>query len=111
MNKMRWVVAAILAFSLAGVPALYAAQTIQEDSVFDRMGDWFATLGKAPVEKDAILTQRKADRLGKRTGEVIVEDASRVGEAGRRGAQQVGEALERSSERTQDGVTEPQTNP
>lgn len=111
MNKMRWAVAAILAFSLAGAPAVYAAQSVSEDNVFDRVGDWFATLGKGPNERDAIIAQRRAERLGKRTGEVIVEDVSRVGEAGRRGAQQVGEALERSSERTQDGVTDPQTNP
>ncbi len=49
----------ILAAAFAAVPA-YA-----EDSVLDKAGDWIATVGKSPAEKDQILLERRADRVAK----------------------------------------------
>ena len=36
-----------------------------ENSVFNRVGDWFATIGKSGAEKDQILAERKAARMKK----------------------------------------------
>ena len=49
----------ILVAAFAAVPA-YA-----EDSVLDKAGDWIATVGKSPAEKDRILLERRSDRVAK----------------------------------------------
>ena len=49
----------ILAAAFTTVPA-YA-----EDSMLDKAGDWIATVGKAPAEKDQILLQRRTERVAK----------------------------------------------
>ncbi len=66
---MRIIVMLIaLSFLFLGVPAavVHAAPEYNE-TVFDKMGDGFATIGKSGAEKDQILAQRKADRLKKFT--------------------------------------------
>jgi len=51
-------------FSVAPVGTSYAA-TVQpyNETAIDHAGDWFATLGKQGVEKQMILSERKADRV------------------------------------------------
>lgn len=39
-----------------------------EDSIVDKAGDWFATIGKSGQEKDQILLQRRMDRAAKKAG-------------------------------------------
>ncbi|MFH1800955.1 MAG: hypothetical protein ABH891_08965 [Candidatus Omnitrophota bacterium] len=47
-----------------GSPAAYAKNCFQEkETVIDKTGDWFATLGKKGMEKKWILLQRKRDRF------------------------------------------------
>ncbi len=41
----------------------YAAE--YKDNPIDQVGDWFATMGKSGMEKDAILAQRKGERAAK----------------------------------------------
>ena len=67
----------VLAF-LAGSMSLCFAQMGQkgasekayehasEEAIFNRVGDWFATIGKSPEEKEAIIAERKAKRAAKR---------------------------------------------
>lgn len=43
-----------------------AMEKASDESVFNRVGDWWATKGKSPAEKQAILTKRKAQRAAKR---------------------------------------------
>jgi len=38
-----------------------------EESIFHRVGDWFATIGKSEQEKKAIISERKARRAAERT--------------------------------------------
>lgn len=44
-----------------------AVQKAGDEAVFHRVGDWFATLGKTPEEKQAIIAERKAKRVAQRT--------------------------------------------
>ncbi len=43
-----------------------AYEHASEQAIFVRASDWFATLGKSPEERDAIVAQRKAERAAKR---------------------------------------------
>ena len=57
-------------------------QEYQENAI-DKMGDWFAVLGKQGVEKDSILAQRKADRLAKhaqKQADQMAKEAQKSGE-------------------------------
>lgn len=76
---MRKVVVCVLALVfLMGSVAICSAQRGQkgasekayehasEEAIFNRVGDWFATRGKSPEEKEAIIAERKAKREAKR---------------------------------------------
>lgn len=43
-----------------------AYENASDNSVFNRVGDWFATIGKSDEEKAKIKAQRKAERAAKR---------------------------------------------
>jgi hypothetical protein len=43
-----------------------AYEHASEQSVFNRVGDWFATIGKSKEEKQQIIQQRKAEREAKK---------------------------------------------
>ena len=49
----------ILAAAFTAVPA-YA-----DDSMLAKAGDWIATVGKSPAEKDRIILERKTERVAK----------------------------------------------
>ncbi|MBU9888754.1 MAG: hypothetical protein KTQ49_02655 [Candidatus Omnitrophica bacterium] len=54
----------VVALMLGGVAGQTAyAMDCTQDTMFDKIGDWGATLGKKGVEKEAVLAKRKADRL------------------------------------------------
>lgn len=67
----------ILALALTAMPA-YAAkggtrgasqkayENASDKAVFNRVGDWFATRGKSPEEKEAIIAERDAKRAAKK---------------------------------------------
>ncbi|HQP10313.1 MAG TPA: hypothetical protein PKV41_02880 [Candidatus Omnitrophota bacterium] len=43
-----------------------AYEHASDEAVFNRVGDWFATIGKSEEEKAAIKAQRRAEREAKR---------------------------------------------
>jgi len=43
-----------------------AYEHADDNAVFNRVGDWFATVGKSKEEKEKILAERKAERATKR---------------------------------------------
>ena len=43
-----------------------AFEHASDQSIFNRATDWFATVGKSGVEKQAILAERKAKRAARR---------------------------------------------
>ena len=44
-----------------------AYEHASDEAVFNRIGDWFATIGKSDEEKKKIIAERKAKRAAKRT--------------------------------------------
>ena len=60
MRKLA--ILSVLVLMLGGVP-VYAADCIK-DTPGDHVGDWFGAFGKTGIEKDQILAQRKAKRVG-----------------------------------------------
>lgn len=75
---MKKVISLLVIFALAlSVTPAYAAkgrrgasdtayEHASDEAVFNRVGDWFATVGKSDEEKQAILTERKAKRAKER---------------------------------------------
>jgi len=43
-----------------------AYEHASDQAIFNRVGDWFATVGKSEEEKEAILMERRAQRATKR---------------------------------------------
>ena len=43
-----------------------AYEHASENAIFNRVGDWFATIGKSKEEKTKILEERKIERAAKR---------------------------------------------
>ena len=64
-KKMGMLGIALLAVTMT----FTAAPAFANDTVIDKMGDWFATVGKPQSEKDQILVQRHMDRAAKKTGD------------------------------------------
>ena len=62
----RVVLGLVLAGIMSAAVPVYAAQSVGNDTAIDQVGDWVATLGKSGLEKEALLTQRKAQRAAKR---------------------------------------------
>ena len=44
-----------------------AYEHASDQAIFNRVSDWFATIGKSKEEKEAIIAERKAKRAQKRT--------------------------------------------
>jgi hypothetical protein len=53
---------ALLAIGISIAAASVSATPAHADTVVDNVSDWFATIGKKDMEKQAILTERKAKR-------------------------------------------------
>ena len=72
-----------LIFSSVPMRFSYAETGQYQDTAFDQVGDWFATLGKQGDEKDRILAERKAERLKhfiEKNADQAAKDAQAAGE-------------------------------
>ena len=72
----------MLALMLGGFSVTAYAADCTKDTVSNQVGDWFGTFGKRGMEKDQIMTQRKAGRVGacvKREAEKVMKEAQKVG--------------------------------
>ena len=65
-----------------------AYEHASEQAIFNRVSDWFATIGKSEEEKAKILAERKARRAQKRA-EKALEKAERKGEKAAEEAQMI----------------------
>ena len=75
--KQTFIIAVALLLTLAVRPVFAAeggekgasakaSEHASEQSIFNRVNDWFATRGKSPEEKASILQERKTERAEKR---------------------------------------------
>ena len=81
MKKMsKWMVF-VLALTLVAGPttSAMAGSDVSQDSVVDKAGDWFATLGKSGADKDQILIQRRTERIAKRMQKAVKEGSEKAG--------------------------------
>jgi len=80
-----------------------AYEHADDNAIFNRTADWFATIGKSAEEKEKILAERKADRAVKRAekeakkAQKKAEEASKgaqkgLEDAGQKAQKQMGEA-------------------
>ncbi len=110
IKKRAWCVVALLAVLLpwGARPAAAAInedthvridQPASNDSIGDRVGDWFATLGKSQDDKQRILTQRRLERSAHRVGESLKSAANNAADAVNRGVRKLGDESERVGER------------
>ena len=81
---MRKLVIAFFSLTLmiGGISLTAYASDCGKDNPIDQAGDWFATLGKKGLEKDQVLTARKADRLAacaKSEAEKAMKEAGKAG--------------------------------
>ncbi|MFC1667724.1 hypothetical protein ACFL0P_07720 [Candidatus Omnitrophota bacterium] len=76
MRKLMTLVL-VLAFVMVSIPVFAAEgsrkgasakayEHASDEAVFNRVGDWFSTVGKSKEEKEAIIAERKAKRAAKR---------------------------------------------
>ena len=82
--KQTFMIAVALLLTLSVTP-VFAAEGVEkgasakayehasEQSIFIRVNDWFATIGKSPEEKASILQERKTERARKREERQIRE--------------------------------------
>ena len=54
------------------------------NAIFNRISDWFATVGKSPEEKEAILKERKAQRAAQRAEEKATKGVTEAEEQGKK---------------------------
>lgn len=74
-----------------------AKEQASEQSIFNRVGDWFATVGKSEEEKEKILKERKQERAQ----EKAARKAEKMKEKAERKAENKQEQAERKAEKMQ----------
>jgi len=77
-----------------------AYEHASENAIFNRVSDWFATIGKSKEEKARILEERRLQRAAKRAEKELRKAQKEVEEATRR--------EERERERVQERIREQQ---
>src|SRR3989338_9007778 len=68
-----------------------AYQHASDEAVFNRIGDWFATLGKSGFEKDSILVQRRTARVAGRARRAVEHQAKHA----EKGLREAGEGAQK----------------
>lgn len=80
-----------------------AYEQASENAIFNRVGDWFATVGKSREEKAKVLEERKAERAAKRI-EKEGRKAEKQAEKEAKKVQKKAEKLSRKVKRKGKGV-------
>lgn len=113
---MKKILFLILAFSLVTVLPSFAAregrpgpdarayEKASEDSMLNRMGDWFATRGMTEEEREEMLAERRAERAAARAE----REAERKDRQAEREAERKARQAEREAERAERGRGRPQ---
>ena len=70
-----------------------AREHASDNAIFNRVGDWFATIGKSEEEKQKILTQRKAERAAKRAEKEAKKKAEEAGKKMEKGKKDLGRKM------------------
>ena len=71
-RKMIIGIIAVLIFASA-VPVFASESTGAQDSIVDKVGDWFATIGKSQADKQIIIADRRTKRILRHTRHELEE--------------------------------------
>ncbi len=83
----------LLVVSALFAAALFtAAPAFAEDSMLDKAGDWFTTLGMSQHEKDHTLFERRSERAAKK----LQQGLNRAGKQAEKDADQLGKGLKKA---------------
>ena len=72
----------IFVLMLGGLSMTVYAADCGKETMIDQAGDWFGTFGKKGMEKNQILTKRKADRVAACTKQEAEKAAQAAQKAG-----------------------------
>lgn len=78
-----------------------AYEHASENAVFNRVSDWFATLGKSKEEKAKMLEERKAERAAKRAE----KEAKKLKKKAEEEAEEAKEEAEEKAEKVKEKVS------
>ena len=73
--KIRKAIMGIMAVLMvaAAVPVFASESSGARDSIIDKVGDWFATIGKSDVDKQIIIADRRTKRILRHTQHELEE--------------------------------------
>ncbi len=69
-----------------------AYEHADDNAIFNRTTDWFATIGKSGAEKEKILAERKAERAVKRAEKEAKKAQQKAGEEMKKAGKELDEA-------------------
>ncbi|MBU1871296.1 MAG: hypothetical protein KKH80_00630 [Candidatus Omnitrophica bacterium] len=79
-----------------------AYEHASNQTIFNRAGDWFATVGKSAAEKARILQERKAQRTAKRSEKEVQKAVRKSGKAEEKAQRKEIQTRERVREEVQE---------
>ena len=97
----------VLAFVLTAMPAFAAKggtrgasqqayDNASDKAVFNRVGDWFATRGKSPEEKEKIIAGRDAKRAAKKLEKKAQKEAKKLEKQSETKARKIGKEAKKT---------------
>ena len=88
MRKLKASILVLAAFAVL-VGGTAQAAGAYEDTFMDKVGDWIATVGKAPEDRDQILLERRT----KRTAERMKRDMKEFGDKADKKMKELGKEM------------------
>ncbi len=88
--------------------AAAALENANDQAVFNRIPDWFATVGKSPEEKEKILAERKALRAQKRAEKEAKKAQKQAQKEARKTEKEAQKAMEKAKNDAENAMDEAQ---
>jgi len=99
MRKIALLVVVFMVLTSVPVFAQCASKSACSDraSIHQKMGDWFATMGKSPEEREQVLAQRESARAEKKAEKKARKEAKQAEKLACKEAKQAGKDLDKGS--------------
>ncbi|MBN1492981.1 MAG: hypothetical protein JW938_02400 [Candidatus Omnitrophica bacterium] len=75
-----------------------ALENASDQAVFNRVGDWFATIGKSPEEKEAKLAELKAARAQKKADKEAAKAKKQAEKEAKKAEKEAKAAMDKASQ-------------
>lgn len=81
MKARQRVIGIVAALVVGAASPVFASESAgARDSIIDKVGDWFATVGKSDVDKQIILADRRTKRIMRHTQHELEESNQKARE-------------------------------